>query len=78
MPIVNKGIHKCEKCGREFEWQHFELLHQSISSSNFIVEQLQDTKILVHSVTPHGDKIEYAMNCPHCGYDNVFSRKCSR
>ena len=73
MPISDTGTQTCEKCKNQFEWILFELLRQNLSS-NIAVETIPDgTK--VHKVInlPDGS-YQYYVNCPYCGFDNIFIR----
>jgi hypothetical protein len=48
MPIKFTDNHECEKCGKIFEWNHFEIIRQNIDSPQFKVESIPFNKTLVH------------------------------
>lgn len=74
MPIIYTDSYKCEKCGKRFEWNYFELKRQNIDSPQFEVEYMPHRKTLAHRFHQI-DKDTYLVevNCPHCDFDNHFS-----
>ena len=75
MPILHRGTHICEKCGKEFEWVHFELIRQPITSSMLQVEKIpNEAKAYLFDNFGY-DAFEVGVNCKHCHYDNRFVYK---
>ncbi|MDD4781916.1 MAG: hypothetical protein PHT02_15115 [Tissierellia bacterium] len=65
--ILDKGVHKCEKCKREFEWNYFQLPRDEN------VHEIPTDLKLVHTYKHlSNNKVSIAVNCPHCDYDNLF------
>lgn len=74
MPIKFTDTHICEKCGKTFEWNYFELTRQHIDSPNLTVERIPTDKTLVYRFGKNNDGCyDVAVNCPYCDYDNHFS-----
>lgn len=74
MPIMFTDDHVCEKCGKTFEWNYFELIRQNIDSSQFKVETIPCGKILAHSCQKKSNDIyDVEVNCPYCDFDNHFT-----
>lgn len=48
MPIIFTDKCTCDKCGKPFEWNCFELTRQRGDSSKLKVESISQGKILVH------------------------------
>ena len=72
MPILHRGTHICKKCGKEFEWVHFELIRQSITSSRLQVEKIpNEAKVYLFGNLGDGS-FEVGVNCKRCHYDNRF------
>lgn len=70
MPVIDKGTHRCQKCGRKFEWEYNEPVRDLMRQSCYRVETLPDPKLQVHSVSERNGIPVYWKNCPHCDYDN--------
>ena len=74
MPIIITDNHTCEKCGKFFEWNCFELIRQNIDSPQFKVEPMPQGKTLAHNFQQRDIGIyDVEVNCPHCNFDNHFS-----
>lgn len=73
MPIIFTDKHTCQKCGKVFEWNYFELIHQNIDSPHFTVETVP-LKTLVHSCQQKDIGVyDIEVNCPNCDFDNHFT-----
>lgn len=73
MPIHFEGKNECRRCGMVFEWVHYELIRNSLSSGRFQVERLPD-KPQACNVRYIGDnQTEYTVACPQCGCKNNFA-----
>lgn len=74
MPIKFTDNHTCEKCGKVFEWNYFELIRQNIDSPQFNIELIPQMKTLAHSCHKRDNLIyDIEVNCPHCDYNNRFT-----
>lgn len=74
MPIIFTDNHTCERCGKVFEWNYFELIRQNINSSQLKVEPMPHGKTLAHSCQQRNNGIfDIEVNCPHCDFDNHFT-----
>jgi hypothetical protein len=74
MPIIFTCTHTCEKCGKVFEWNHFELRHQNISTPGFKPEPMPRDITIAHNCHHRDIGIyDIEVNCPHCNFDNHFT-----
>lgn len=74
MPIIFTDNHTCEKCGKAFEWNYFELIRQNINSPQFVVESMPLEKTIVHICHQRDIGVyDIEVNCPFCNFDNHFS-----
>lgn len=73
MPIVITARHRCEKCSKVFEWNHFEKTKDPMGLSLYRVESIPTDKNLAYRCQ-RNDKGKYnvIVNCPHCHYENRF------
>lgn len=73
MPIIYTDNYRCEKCGKIFEWNYFELKRQKINSTIFEVETMPHRKTLAHNFNQVDINTYYVeVNCPYCDFDNHF------
>lgn len=73
MPIIFADNHRCEKCGKLFEWHYFKLIRHYISSPQFEVVDIPQVKTLVSSCQQSDPGVyEIRVNCPYCDFDNHF------
>ncbi len=63
MPINFTDNHTCEKCGKVFEWNYFELIRQNIDSPQFNIELIPQMKALAHSYHKR-DNLIYDIEVP--------------
>lgn len=74
MPIIFTDSHICERCGKVFEWNFFELIHQNIDSPQFIIETIPSGVTLAHGCQQKDNGIyNIEVNCPSCNFDNHFT-----
>jgi phage FluMu protein Com len=74
MPIIFTSTHTCEKCGKVFEWNHFELRRQNINSLEFIIEPMPHDITIAHNCHQRDIGVyDIEVNCPHCDFDNHFT-----
>jgi len=74
MPIIFTDNYTCERCGKVFEWNYFELIRQNIDSPKFIVESMPQGKPLAHSCRQRDNGFyDIEINCPNCNFDNHFT-----
>ena len=75
MPIIFRGIHKCEYCKKEYEWVNFELIRNKLSSRHFIVESIPSEPKARYVELIENGKYRVEINCPHCGKCNLFEHQ---
>lgn len=71
MPVLHEGQHACSQCMRTFEWVHFELMRQKLSS-HMIVEQIPTRPKIHRCIALENGEFEMGINCPYCGSYNRF------
>jgi hypothetical protein len=74
MPIIFSDKRICEKCGKIFEWNYFELVRQNIDSPQFVPETMPHRLTLVNSCHQRDiGSYDIGVTCPHCDFDNCFT-----
>ena len=72
MPIRFKGYDECEKCKRYFTWVHFEWIKNNLDAPIFRVEKLPEKPWARQVNIVDNNRTEYIVECPHCGFINIF------
>jgi hypothetical protein len=73
MPILFEGYNECRRCGKAFEWVHYEMIRNNLRSGRFQVERLP-SKPQACNVRCVGDNhTEYTVICPRCGCKNSYT-----
>ena len=75
MPILYEAYDKCEECGKNFKWVHFELVKSRLGSDTFRVEVIPDHPKAKNVRAIDKEHTEYVVGCPHCGFYNHFIHK---
>lgn len=72
MPIYFEAKSECRRCGKMFDWVHYEMVKSSIRSGRFQVERIpsQPCARTVRHIA--GNQTEYSVSCPHCGCINYY------
>lgn len=72
MPIYYDGTNNCEKCGKRFQWVHFELERSNMRSGVFRVERIPEQPKAKQVFTLDEKHTEYVVECPYCWFLNHF------
>lgn len=74
MPIEYSATHICDKCKKEFEWIYFNQIRTKLSETPYVNDAPPANKALTYFFQKEFDgKINVAVNCPYCDYDNQFT-----
>lgn len=72
MPIYFEGKSECRRCGKTFDWVHYEMVKSSVRSGRFQVERIPSVPCARTVRQIAGNQTEYTVSCPHCGCVNCY------
>lgn len=73
MPITYSEKHICEKCGKEFEWMHFDFIRNRMTDRQYTAEVIPNILQAYYFHLNDNGSYDVKINCPHCEWDNHFS-----
>ncbi len=73
MPIIFTSRHRCEKCNKVFEWNHFEEHREPMGLSLYRVDTIPlDKKYAYRCQKNDNGNYDVIVNCSFCGCENRF------
>ena len=73
MPIKFTGTHKCNFCGNDFEWNHFESVRNRMSAPFYEVDfKPLDKCYTVEFNRKENGAYNVVVLCPRCKKENIF------
>lgn len=78
MPIYFEGKNECRRCGKVFEWVHYEMIRNSLRSGRFQVERLPGKPQACNVRCVGDNQTEYTVICPQCGCKNSYTYETAR
>lgn len=72
MPTYFEGKSECRRCGKIFEWVHYEMAKSNFRSGRFQMERLPSLPCARTVRQIAGNQTEYTVACPRCGCLNCY------
>ncbi len=72
MPVVLEGNCVCEKCEKGFDWAYLSIPKVKLNSGVARPETVPQRPLAYRVETAENNAHRVYVNCPHCGYENIF------